>query len=426
MKEPRFLRIFQSDLIPNKLSVFIATIPALILMTLDQLRHHLMSSLSFPIHRGARNAATKRRNGLLPRNALAVVLSVIFIGGYLNSISTMLANTKSAESMKDISKQTASDTVVKIDPPESMINKNDPLMVQLLNEGLPSNAKIHKPPSIEQCNSTMVTGYFRLKSKHSAIKYLNWMSNMLSLQDCMVIYTSSDFVETIQKFRNHAPSKTVLIELSVDDLPIAKMGTDFWQRQLDIDKEKKIHQSYQVFWIWLSKSWCVTQAIRHDFFASHQHHHNDGAIFMWQDIGSFRNGEYRGKRILQHTEVIPPGTVLWMAHRRPNPPPTHLWNNKMKQKQFYFQSGSQGAGDVTAWTEFHSQFARTAQQFLDHNFMFIGEDQCVIQSTCQQHPHLCAYLLRSEVKDNNYFGLRYALVNGGKFTRWRFPAVNSP
>ena len=55
------------------------------------------------------------------------------------------------------------------------------------------------PPSLG--NVTIVTAYYRMSSKHSNEEYLSWMSNFLTLQDCMVIFTQPDFVSTIQMLR---------------------------------------------------------------------------------------------------------------------------------------------------------------------------------------------------------------------------------
>ena len=42
------------------------------------------------------------------------------------------------------------------------------------------------------CPATIVTAYFNIKSKASHPVYLQRMQNCLSLQDCMVIFTSPD------------------------------------------------------------------------------------------------------------------------------------------------------------------------------------------------------------------------------------------
>jgi Bacterial protein of unknown function (HtrL_YibB) len=178
-------------------------------------------------------------------------------------------------------------------PPQNSQNNNIgsptlPLTAStVLQMPLSTAVKIHKLSShLKSCPNTIVTGYFQLRSKYTADTYLKWMKNMLSLQDCMVVLTSTNMVETIKTLRQHALDGTVIIEMQVDDLPIAQLHAEqmnpaFWPNQLEIDREKKRHKSYQLFWIWLSKTWCVVQAIQKDYFYS--------TFFMWQDIGAFRD-----------------------------------------------------------------------------------------------------------------------------------------
>ena len=55
--------------------------------------------------------------------------------------------------------------------------------------------------SQDSCEATIVTAYFRMSSKHSHDEYLAWMTNMLSLRDCVVVFTQSDLVDTIKRLR---------------------------------------------------------------------------------------------------------------------------------------------------------------------------------------------------------------------------------
>ena len=272
--------------------------------------------------------------------------------------------------------------------------------------------------------NTVVTAYFRVKSKYDATKYDAWMSNMLSIQDPIVVFTQSDMVDKVKQFRQHAKNRTVIVESRYQDLPLSLLGSDFWQHQLDIDPEKRIHQSYELFWIWLSKSWWTVQAIQLNYFHS--------TFYMWSDIGCFRNRAMNDKLILQHPTVVPGGTLLWMAHHTPNPPSTPIWNDKYRNKPNFYHSGSQGAGTSTAWIEYHTRFAETLDAFVQRD-MFVGEDQCVLQSTCLLHPHLCAYVPFDQVNDNHYFGLRYVLHYGmssakntpnQQYQLWRPPGWN--
>lgn len=284
-----------------------------------------------------------------------------------------------------------------------------------------------------QCNNTIVTAYFNVKSKHKAESYNQWMKNFFSLQDCMVVYCDTASAPQVLKLRKSQLQKTVILQMNVSDLPIAKLGETFWRHQLQIDPERKIHQSYEVFWIWLSKSWWVFQSIAANHFSSN--------FFMWSDVGCFRSKSYNNKTVVKHPEVVPQDTIAWMAHHQPRFPPEPTWNDKFKQKEFYFHSGSQAAGSLKSWKAFHSAFVHVMEQFIEKG-LFIGEDQCVLQGTCQSYPHMCSYLPFSEVRDNFYFGLvgtlmlwnflrialsltknpqRFALHHGGDF-RWWIPS----
>ena len=55
--------------------------------------------------------------------------------------------------------------------------------------------------SQDSCEATIVTAYFRMSSKHSHDEYLAWMTNMLTLRDCVVVFTQSDLVDTIKRLR---------------------------------------------------------------------------------------------------------------------------------------------------------------------------------------------------------------------------------
>jgi hypothetical protein len=270
--------------------------------------------------------------------------------------------------------------------------------------------------------STVVTGYFTTDSKFSSEKYIAWMANMLSTLDPMVVFTEATLVTTIHKYRRHALNATIIVQMSLQDLPIALVRSErfpssesFWQNQLDVDPEKRIHRSYRLFWIWLSKTWFVNQAIQFNFFRSD--------FYMYSDIGCYRNARYNDKKIVHHMELVPPGATLWMAHHDIDPPPTLLWNKKLDrvERRHFYHSGSQGAGSVKAWIDYHRAFSETLDAFIERD-MFVGEDQTVLQSACLIQPTLCAYVQRKQVGDNHYFGLRFVMHFGGEYDFWR-PAI---
>jgi hypothetical protein len=326
----------------------------------------------------------------------------------------------------------------------------------------PSILKLHRIPSrmgersptkmTGTTSSCIVTAYFQTDSKHDERQYDLWMQNMLSMHDCMVIFCEFDMVERIKKYRSHSPRPTAIIEVPLEDLPISSYfydspttptAADFWQHQFEIDPEKAIHRGYKVFWIWLSKSWFVSTAalLQQHLFAISDDSIDSLSIdiWMWADIGSFRDKRFSNETLLQHAnfvELFPdPMSVLWMAHRKPNPPPDPFWNRKLlqKEKSHFFHSGSQAiAASVQAWITFHEYFVNTLDDYAARE-LFLGEDQCVLQTTCLLHPESCSYIPYDQVHDNKYFGLRHVVrfgPNNGKrwnlrpFRLWRPPILN--
>lgn len=269
-----------------------------------------------------------------------------------------------------------------------------------------------------QSQTTIVTCYFELKSKYPSENYNRWMKNMLSMQDAMVIFTSPDHVEHMQRLRSHAVNRTVIISIPLEHTPMAQeFPEEFWKAQFAMDLEQERHHGFRLFWIWLSKSWFVSEAIERNYFTSQ--------IYMWSDVGCFRLPRFRGKVLMQHPELIPLHSILQMAHHAPKPPPDKIFNDKKrKHGKYFYHSGSQAIGYAETWREFHLQFQKTVQAFVERG-MFLGEDQMVLQSTCLLNPNLCAYVPHTQVtSDNHYFGLRHVLHYGGNYTYWRPPGAS--
>ena len=244
------------------------------------------------------------------------------------------------------------------------------------------------------------------------------MANMLGLQDPMIIFCAPDMVSTIRELRSHATNRTMIIPTHLQDLQVVRnYPLDVWKAELEKDPERVLHGGYEVFWIWLSKTWLLMEAIKLNPFAS--------TYFMWSDIGCFRTGDekWKGQTMMQHTtDVLLPGRMLFMARQEPIPPPSVWWTNKKGQPLYFYHSGSMMVGTVETIATFHTVFLETLQGFLDRG-LFIGDDQTILQCTCLQHPHLCAYIRHTEVPmDDEWFALRTVLRKGGNYTYWIPPS----
>lgn len=272
--------------------------------------------------------------------------------------------------------------------------------------------------TVEKAPNTIVTAFFETRSKHSTEEFVAWMPTMLSLRDAMVIFTSPDRVAQMKQFRSHALNRTVIVSMNLSNLPLAvHYNTTFWQNQLDMDPEKRLHKSYQLFWIWLSKPWFVKEAIRHNKFQSD--------VFLWSDIGTFMDklqndldNPYYRSELIRHREVIPRHSILFMKHHETPVPKTIWWTKKRRN---FYHSGTLMVGYHDTFVQFYNEYMFTIHGFVERN-LFLGEDQAVSQSTCLRQPMLCSYISYTQVDDRRpYAALRYVLHNGGNYTLWRPP-----
>lgn len=143
-----------------------------------------------------------------------------------------------------------------------------------------------------QAGVTLVTAYFRIKSKHSDQEYDTWMGNTLSVQDPMVIFTNAELVDTMKGYRKHAPGKTHFITTDLEHTVMAKRhDKDFWELQRDIDPEKQRHKSYELYWIWNEKpQWMKTSAELNPFQTKY---------FLWIDTGYLRHPKFNSQHLIQ-------------------------------------------------------------------------------------------------------------------------------
>lgn len=208
-------------------------------------------------------------------------------------------------------------------------------------------------------------------------------------------------------------NRTVVHGMNITELPLlTNYNTAFWENQLLKDPERAIHQSFQVFWIWLSKSWFVIDSITRNHFQS--------GIFMWTDIGCFRDSEYNNKTLVLHKDLIPTNSMLHMAFKEVDPPKYIWWNNKYLHGDKFYHVGGQLAGNINVWKQWYQEFTITINGFVERN-MFIGDDQMVAESMCLRVRGLCLYVQSNQVKGNPWFGLGSLLHYGGNYTYWSPP-----
>ena len=131
--------------------------------------------------------------------------------------------------------------------------------------------------------TTIVSAYFKLEdSKATHEKYLEWMNNMLSIDNPMVIFCDEESVSTIAGFREKYVNKTKIIPTSFTDFYSFRYIEEF-EKHLEKDTEVYVGHNVNLYMIWNEKSHFLKRAIELNFFNSE--------YFLWVDIGCFRRKE---------------------------------------------------------------------------------------------------------------------------------------
>ena len=133
-------------------------------------------------------------------------------------------------------------------------------------------------------SATIVTCYFKIKSKHTNDNYKTWMKNMLvNIETPMIIYTDEESYDYIENTRlnsseKHGPHNTQIIKMRMEDFYTYKYK-DIWDKQWNLDPENSYHTP-ELYMIWAEKTNFLRKSIESNPF--------DSEFFLWCDIGCFR------------------------------------------------------------------------------------------------------------------------------------------
>ena len=116
---------------------------------------------------------------------------------------------------------------------------------------------------------TVVTCYYKIKSKHSHDNYDKWITNFLWNVSCnLVIFTSPDLIEYIVKKRQRFLDKTRIISIEFKELPVYKLYKELWEQQYQMDNQKDTGRTKECYVLWNSKVYFLRQAMEANLFLS--------------------------------------------------------------------------------------------------------------------------------------------------------------
>jgi FkbM family methyltransferase len=279
--------------------------------------------------------------------------------------------------------------------------------------------RLSNPPPLSTCPTTIVTAYYRIESKFNQDTYVEWMGRFFAnLHACTVVFT--DVPEALAPFKEdrvtvvHLPNLTPFLdELHTSDV-------SFWEAQLARDKERSIHRSYRLYWVWLSKVFFVNHAVEWNPFGSD--------FFAWLDIGIIRYPQPP----YDLTQFVPPpsfdkNAALYGQVRPFMAEDLVLSIDGRSHRDFEGQVHL--AGGLFLLHRSHAEpwknafIAMWRQYALDDGY-FAGKDQDILAGLCVQRPHICQLVSEGRSDDEWYTVLHY--MQGGQFTPFHLEPTHPP
>jgi hypothetical protein len=250
-----------------------------------------------------------------------------------------------------------------------------------------------------EAKSTIVTAYFKLeKSKASHAKYLDWMRNMLIIDNPMVIFCDESSVLLIERLRELAghAKKTRVIPTRFEDFYCYRY-IDVFKKHMDIDHERAIH-SIELYLIWNEKSNFLRRAIEANPFSSEK--------FVWCDIGCFRrpNTEFvkwpNPDRVTDNKitlMVVEPFTEDEMRTNLPS----FQYKNRISASIF--------AGDKYTLIRWHQIYYGMLEYYIQIG-RFIGKDQSIMNNVYLVNRDMCELVRYQHGRGDIWFYLQYHLL----------------
>jgi len=252
-------------------------------------------------------------------------------------------------------------------------------------------------------STTIVTAYYRIKSKHDPQKYEEWMHNLLVNvgKSCkMVIFTSPELVQYIENIceKNKKGATFTVISIEIKDLKIAQYySKNVWRKQYSLDPQKACRRTIGCYLIWNSKIWFMNQAIERNIYGSDK--------YIWTDIGSFRNNDSAVcASILEKFplyERISNDKIDIMLIRP-------YLSHEMNQIVFFntVHLGGIFGGGVNAVRQLYKLFYESLHFYLTNNH-FAGCDQQILSTCYMRNPKLFHLIQKKNPNDlwNEWFYL---------------------
>lgn len=229
-------------------------------------------------------------------------------------------------------------------------------------------------------NVTLVTCYYKIDSKFSHDKYLEWINNFFKLNHVkVVIYVDNDSYQILKTFAKPG------IEFRILDISEFEMSKyNHWTQDLTKDNELKngIQHSTSLYKIWNEKAYFLSRTADDNPFNTQ--------YFLWIDIGSFRDASRLQEINLYHfptaEQFIPNKVTMFQIA-----PFTQKEKDNLDQYDNRFaltcRIGGLFGGNKEAISHFKTKHTELLKQFIKSG-AFTGKDQAIYSYICLKYPEL--------------------------------------
>ena len=127
-------------------------------------------------------------------------------------------------------------------------------------------SKFQESIKYKQDDLTIVTAYYKIKSKHSFSEYLRRLKDFVKLNHSIVFFTSNNFINTIKKMRpKYLYNKTIFIAMEIKDFYSYKKFRKEFNESFYIDRENRYH-TVPLYLVWAEKCSFLKKAILRNYF----------------------------------------------------------------------------------------------------------------------------------------------------------------
>lgn len=236
---------------------------------------------------------------------------------------------------------------------------------------------------------TIVTAYFKIKSKFPSSQYNTWMKNMLqNITTPMVIFTDIESEKMIKEYRGNYPTKIIVQKLS--DFLVYRYWR-LWNEHWRVDPENRYHTP-ELYMIWAEKSNFVYQVMKDNPFNSEW--------FFWSDIGAFRNRK-------KYNDIDPMACKYWPNYNKvvqlPKDKVLLVKTGDIKDnekelldtgltKYFYKHTDNRIGGQfclhINILTKWWEEYYNMLETFFRYG-RFAGKDQTIMTNIFIKKPEMC-------------------------------------